>query len=252
MNAADIVRACFDAYDSRDRATMERLLADDFTFSSPLDDNISREEYFERCWPNESGKTERKILRVFAEGNEVFVTYECTRANGERFRNTEFFRLEDGRIRHVDVFFGGDDPSKAAAEELRAIVEEGVAACRAKDADAMVAHHAAGVLAFDVIDPLRYEGADAVKQRAQQWLDSFTGEIGYELKDLVVVASSDAGFCHSLNHVTGTKTDGQEISMWWRASIGFEKIDGEWQATHLHSSVPFDMETGLASLALNP
>ncbi|WP_367873637.1 nuclear transport factor 2 family protein [Luteolibacter sp. Populi] len=252
MNPTDLARACFTAYDSRDREAMEHLLADDFTFSSPLDDRISRDRYFERCWPNDTGKQQRHILRTFAEGNEVFVTYECSRSDGSRFRNTEFFRIQDDRIKHVDVYFGSDDPSKVSASELRSIMAESVAACRAKDANALVARHAAQVMAFDVVDPLRYRGADAVEERTRQWLDSFSGPIGYELLDLVVVAGGDAGFCHSLNHVNGTKTDGSRISMWWRATVCFRKIGGEWKATHLHSSVPFDPETGLASIGLEP
>src|SRR5262245_60274246 len=52
QDTAGIVRACFTAYERKDRALIELLLAPDFTFSSPLDDCISRERYFERCWPN--------------------------------------------------------------------------------------------------------------------------------------------------------------------------------------------------------
>jgi ketosteroid isomerase-like protein len=49
---ADLVRKSFEAYRTKDRALIEELLADDFTFSSPDDDRIDRVEYFARCWPN--------------------------------------------------------------------------------------------------------------------------------------------------------------------------------------------------------
>ena len=48
---ADLVRKCFAAYDSADRDAMESLLAHQFTFTSPFDDHIDRDTYFERCWP---------------------------------------------------------------------------------------------------------------------------------------------------------------------------------------------------------
>ena len=44
---------------------------------------------------------------VEAEG-EVFVTYEATRADGTRFRNTEIFGFEGERITRIEVYFGFD------------------------------------------------------------------------------------------------------------------------------------------------
>jgi ketosteroid isomerase-like protein len=107
MNAvADLIRKCYAAYESKDRDSLDALLRDDFTFSSPLDDNISREKYFERCWPNSEHQRAFRIEKLFVEGNEAFVTYECERTDGDTFRNTEFFQTDGLKIRHVDVYFG--------------------------------------------------------------------------------------------------------------------------------------------------
>jgi len=40
--------------------------------------------------------------------------------------------------------------------------------------------------------------------------------------------------------------------MSWRATLCRRRIDGKWMVTHGHSSVPFDMESGKASLDLKP
>jgi ketosteroid isomerase-like protein len=40
--------------------------------------------------------------------------------------------------------------------------------------------------------------------------------------------------------------------MYWRATLCFRKIDGQWTVTHTHASVPFEVETGRASLDLKP
>jgi ketosteroid isomerase-like protein len=40
--------------------------------------------------------------------------------------------------------------------------------------------------------------------------------------------------------------------MWLRSTVCYRKIDGRWLVTHQHSSVPFDGETGKASLQLEP
>ena len=77
MNSiADLVRKCFAAYESKDREAIESLLSDHFTFSSPLDDKISRENYFERCWPNSEHFRAFHIEQLFTDGNQAFVTYE--------------------------------------------------------------------------------------------------------------------------------------------------------------------------------
>jgi ketosteroid isomerase-like protein len=107
-SVADLIHRYFAAYESKDRKSLEALLRDDFTFSSPLDDNISREKYMERCWPNSEHLRAFHIEKLFAEGNEGFVTYECERTDGGMFRNTEFFQTDGDKIRHVDVYFGSD------------------------------------------------------------------------------------------------------------------------------------------------
>ena len=67
-----------------------------------------------------------------------------------------------------------------------------------------------------------------------------------------IAADEDVGFCHGLHHVNGTRTDGTTLDMWWRATVCFRKLDRKWMVTHAHSSVPFDVNSGRASLDLKP
>jgi uncharacterized protein (TIGR02246 family) len=249
---SELVREYFAAYESKDRKALEGLLSDNFTFSSPLDDQISKEKYFERCWPNSEHHRVFHIEKLFEKGNEAFVTYECERNDGGSFRNTEFFRTEGGSVAHVDVYFGSETTKATDETEIRALIDDAVKASRAKDVAALIANYASDVLVFDVINPLRYTGSDAVGKRAADWFSSFRGAIDYELRDLSITTSDEAAFCHSLNHVIGTKTDGQKLDMWWRATVCWRKLDGKWRITHVHSSVPFDTETGKASLDFKP
>jgi ketosteroid isomerase-like protein len=57
---------------------------------------------------------------------------------------------------------------------------------------------------------------------------------------------------HSLNHVQGTTTAAQEIDMWWRATLCLKQVDGAWSVVHSYASVPFDIESGIASVGLRP
>jgi ketosteroid isomerase-like protein len=103
-----LARDAYRAYESGDRSVLERLLSEDFTFFSPADAGIDRERYFERCWPNSEQLESFEFKRLAEIGDEVVVTYECTRTDGSRFRNTEVLTFDGDRIRRVEVYFGWD------------------------------------------------------------------------------------------------------------------------------------------------
>src|SRR6266511_4010270 len=85
-----LVRDAYGAYESGDRRVVEEPLSeDDFIFYSPADVGIDRARYFERCWPNSELIEGFEFKRLIESGDEVVVTYECTKTDGRRFRNTE-------------------------------------------------------------------------------------------------------------------------------------------------------------------
>jgi hypothetical protein len=103
-----MARDMYRAYEQRDRSVVERLVAPDFKFHAPPDPVLDRDEYFERCWPNAGLIREFEFVRMFEHGDEVFVTYESTKGNGDRFRNTEILRFEGDELAEVEVYFGWD------------------------------------------------------------------------------------------------------------------------------------------------
>lgn len=98
--------AAYGAYETDDRETLERLIAADFTFTSPYDDGIDRKAYFERCWPNHETTAKMKIERIFIEGDSAFVTYLMKSTSGRSSRNTEYLSFRGGKIASVEVYFG--------------------------------------------------------------------------------------------------------------------------------------------------
>jgi uncharacterized protein (TIGR02246 family) len=142
--------------------------------------------------------------------------------------------------------------STPQAAEIRALIDDRVKAVRTRDVNASMSNLASGILSFDVVNPLQHLGSDAIRKRAEQWFASFQGPIGYEIHDLRITAGDDVAFSHGLSHVSATRGDGGKLDMWWRTTTCFRKIDGKWMITHEHNSVPFDVETGKASLGLKP
>jgi ketosteroid isomerase-like protein len=103
-----LARDSYGAYESGDRRIMEELLTDDFTFYSPPDPGIDRAAYFERCWPNAELIESFEFKRLLEAGDEVVVTYESTKTDGKRFRNTEVLTFEGDKICRAEVYFGWD------------------------------------------------------------------------------------------------------------------------------------------------
>ena len=108
VGSTEVVRAAFEAYRSQDRAAEERLLADDFVFTSPQDDHIDRAAFLERCFPTADRFVFQEIVEMVDAGPDgVFMLYEYELRDGSRHRNVEHTRVRDGQLVETQVFFGG-------------------------------------------------------------------------------------------------------------------------------------------------
>ena len=102
-----VVREYYEAYEKKDWHILEIILADGFTFTSPAgDDHIDLKEYKRRCWPNSANTKKFDLEKVIVVGDDAFVTYNGWTNDGRLFRNTERFRLKDGKITENECFFG--------------------------------------------------------------------------------------------------------------------------------------------------
>ena len=112
-HAVAIARASYRAYVDKDRAAIEALIADDFHFTSPLDNRIDRTTYFARCWPNSATLAGFDFIHIVPHGDRVFITYEGRSTSGKRFRNSEILTVHDGKIVDAEVYFGWAIPHEA-------------------------------------------------------------------------------------------------------------------------------------------
>jgi ketosteroid isomerase-like protein len=114
-DAVAVARGSYEAYVTKDRAALEALLAEDFHFTSPLDNRLDRATYFARCWPNSETIEGFDFIHLISNGDKVFVTYQGRGAKGHRFRNTEIVTVRGNQITEVEVYFGWTIPHKAAS-----------------------------------------------------------------------------------------------------------------------------------------
>ena len=108
-----VARACYDAYVKKDRRAIEALVAEDFHFTSPVDNRLDRTTYFKRCWPNSSNIRDFHFLHLVPNNDRVFVTYVGRDTNGHRFQNTEIITVRGKQIVNVEVYFGWSIPHEA-------------------------------------------------------------------------------------------------------------------------------------------
>lgn len=106
MDRLQLTRDSYAAFAAADRPRMEELLADGFVFSSPPDPLLEADAYWERCFAHAGDGTRFQFVRLFEHGDEVVVTYEATRSDGTRFRNTEVLTFAGDRIARIEVYFG--------------------------------------------------------------------------------------------------------------------------------------------------
>lgn len=120
-----------------------------------------------------------------------------------------------------------------------------------KNAEEVLSHEAEDSVEFSLAPPLVSNGKD--EAGLQAWFDTWEGPIGGEVRDAKLTVGVDVAFWSGLTRMTGTKTDGAEVDLWFRQTLGLVKQGGRWLVAHQHASVPFAMDgSGRALLDLQP
>jgi SnoaL-like domain len=101
-----IIKTWYIAWQKADWNLMTQILADGFTFSSPLDDHIKINAVKERCWPNAGKIKTVDVQQVIMNGDALFVIANSYTTDGKFIRNCDYFTIKDGKISTYECFFG--------------------------------------------------------------------------------------------------------------------------------------------------
>ena len=140
----------------------------------------------------------------------------------------------------------------ATRSEVRALFDGRSEAMRTRDIDRLMSLYAPDIVYFDLVPPLRYAGADALRARFVDWFGRWTSEIGQEVRDVHIEAGGDVAAAFMLIRAHGTLKTGQEVGYWVRVSNCCRRSDGRWLITHEHVSLPVDLKTRSAVMDLVP
>lgn len=100
------IKAWYSAFEKKDWNSMQQILADGFTFSSPLDDHIDIKAFKERCWPNAYKIKRVDVDKFIINGDLAVVISNGWTTEGKLFRNSDYFQLKNGKISAFECFFG--------------------------------------------------------------------------------------------------------------------------------------------------
>jgi len=101
-----IIKAWYTAWEQTDWNLMTQILADGFTFSSPVDDHIKINAVKERCWPNAGKIKTIDVQQLITNGDAVFVIANGYTTADKLIRNCDYFTIKDGKITAYECFFG--------------------------------------------------------------------------------------------------------------------------------------------------
>lgn len=189
-------------------------------------------------------------------GGKTRVTVHAKAAGFVDFAARMLAGMEAGWSQSLDKLAGTaarESGAKTADDEIaiRALFGDRTNALFGKVADMAVKDLAPEVVSYDLDPPLQHVGQN--KAELQRWFDTWDGPIGWAMGDLSVEVGGDVAFAYGLGHMTGTKSDGYEVDLWVRCTVGFKRADGRWTVTHQHTSVPFEMDgTFKAAVDLRP
>jgi ketosteroid isomerase-like protein len=149
----------------------------------------------------------------------------------------------------ADKIDAGDGKSSIEALEARFM-----AACNAKDVNAVMKEYApgAGLFVFDVVPPRQYVGWDAYKKDWQDTFAAFPGPVKFSITDLSVTVVGTVGYGHSIQQGHLTRKDGSSLDVVVRVTDVYRKLHGRWVIVQEHVSVPVDVDHNKPDLMSKP
>ena len=155
-------------------------------------------------------------------------------------------------VRQAERFIG--QLQKSGANAWAPVLEALTKALHDKKARALIALLSNDAVAFDLAPPLQL-GPNVTHDPAplEEWFATWRGPIVSAPFHQTIVVGGDVAYAYGLQHMTGTKVDGENADLWFRTTACFRREGERWLITHMHNSVPFAMDgTDKALVDLKP
>jgi len=123
-------------------------------------------------------------------------------------------------------------------DEIQVLLAQWARNTKMGEQDRILDNHSESVVIYDVLPPMKYEGAEEYRKSWDEWQPETTGGNVFDLHDVKITAGHDVAFAYGFIHCGGTLPDGKTFEDWVRATFCLEKINGKWLIAHQHISMP--------------
>ena len=134
--------------------------------------------------------------------------------------------------------------SAADETQIRDLLRQWASATQKAQRDDVLANHLPDVLIYDVLAPMKYEGAAAYRKSWDEWQPDTEGEGQFELQDLSVTSGADVAFAHGFIKCGGVLPGGKSFEDLVRATFCLRKVSGSWKVAHQHILKPIQLKGG--------
>jgi len=103
-----IIKDYFAGWVEKDWNSVSGQLANGFTFTSPApDDHISIDSFKRKCWVQADHIKKFDFIKIIGNEKEAFAIMHVITTDNRTIRNIEYFNFINGKIKSIEVFFGG-------------------------------------------------------------------------------------------------------------------------------------------------
>ena len=135
------------------------------------------------------------------------------------------------------------DQQKISGRVIERVLEDLYEALWDHDAHKAVHAFASENVMYTMAPPLQsVSGSSPGEEGVRQWLGTFEVGPSFDIRDQHVEVSGDLAVAYRLMHMSGKKTDGEMVDLWYRETNCLRRESGEWRIFHQHQSVPFYMD----------
>ncbi|MBB5216941.1 ketosteroid isomerase-like protein/uncharacterized glyoxalase superfamily protein PhnB [Parapusillimonas granuli] len=142
--------------------------------------------------------------------------------------------------------------SNTARGEVERTMKTWVGALGRGDVQAIMAHYADEVLAFDAVQALQFKGAQAYGAHWKACMEMCPGPMIFQLRDPVIHVAGDFACAYGLIRCGMVDEQGKEQASWMRMTSVYRRQGDKWLIEHEHFSAPFDMRSWKALFDLQP
>ena len=104
-----IIKAYYAGWAHKNWDEVAGQLAPGFTFTSPApDDHLPTDRFKAKCWNQADHIAGFEFPQIIGNDQEAFAIVHVITQEHRVIRNVEYFTFRDGKIRSIEVFFGGN------------------------------------------------------------------------------------------------------------------------------------------------